>query len=166
MTPELQSHADYILTTTFVNEDLRLGNKMSELIRQNAELGNPPEGFLFGGTFWSHYPKKQHMSLTRRIIHPDLTKEATTFLAEHKGMEKDKVSLKQRLTQLLRDCRSNQDIRDALPEVALPYMPPELQSLPRVKDQGWPFKSRPILMEDFKRTADIFLFYTANRMLY
>lgn len=166
MNGTIYAYMIYVLNATFAHDLKIQADKLGSLIGRNAALGNPAHGFLFGGRFWSFYPKKSQLSLSKRVLHPDLQVEGTAYMAEVVATERDQTQLKQRLQQLLRDCETEMDMRDALPEAALQFLPDSFQSYPRTRPEGWPLQSKPLLMEDFKRTTEIFLFYSANRMLY
>lgn len=166
MTITSQSYTDFLIHQVF-SRDLQIqANKLADVITRNENLGNPGGGFLFGGRFWSHYPKKAQLSLPKRVLHPELQNEFTSYMAEVVATERDQTQLQQRLKQLLRDCNNGTDVRDALPEAALQFLPDDLRSTPRTRPEGWPLQSKSLLMADFKRTVELFLFYSANRMLY
>lgn len=166
MTPLTASVVTYLMGQVFLKDGQRHDVIVQSLIERNHALGNPVEGFLFGGRFWSFYPKNAQRSLSKRVLHLTLQQEATLHMADVTAMEKDQRQLQQRLNQLLRDCQTVQDVRDALPEVAMQFLSSDVTDLQRYKSPGWPFQNKPLMMADFARTTEILLFYAANRMLY
>lgn len=143
---------------------------LTELVQRNASFGMPEQGFLYRGQFHTHLNANdvRREKFERRLPHPQVMPAIDTYLRELERFEREMSRIEHGLSSLLRNCRSGQDIRDALPEYALqPIMDDErIKDLPRCRAAGWPFESNPLLAFQYEETDKLLGFYFTNRMLF
>jgi hypothetical protein len=134
------------------------------LLGMNADLGNPPHGFILGGSFITNLPTNMHKNLTKKPVHNSLLIPALNFLERRKQLDKDQRMLSQGLLSLLKPCKTLQDVRDALPNTLKQFLP-EIQPLPRTREEAWTMQSSPMLKRQWEKTEDLITLFLANRML-
>lgn len=134
------------------------------LIGMNADLGNPPYGFVLGSAFITNLPRNMYKNVTKKPVHDSLLVPALNFLERRKQLDKDQRMLSQGLLSLLKPCKTLQDVRDALPNTLKQYLP-EIQSLPRTREEAWTMQSCPMLKRQWNKTEDLITLYLASRML-
>lgn len=78
---------------------------------------------------------------------------------------KEKTRLYNGLAVLVLRCSTLQDLRDALPDSVVSLFP-ELASLSRFREPGWPFEDKPLQAHDYRATEELLGFYVTNRLLY
>jgi hypothetical protein len=144
----------------------RVNETLNGLIEENFKLGNPMEGFLFRGKFWTTLPKKEQNKAPKRMLHPDLHESAIAVINEFRAIEREAQILLQGLRTLFADCQSSQDIRDALPDSVVLAIPEFFEGLSRTRPEGWPYLNKPLQMEQYKYLTEKLSFYVVNRMLY
>jgi hypothetical protein len=154
-----------IVGELFQRDKRRLNMHLEELIEANHQAGGPPHGFLFGGQFHTNLPLHQQRQAEKKLLAPALHVSGRAYMKDISQTNAEKGRLTQGLSILLAPCQGLQDIRDALPDVVVSLFP-ELSSLSRMREEGWPFRDKPLQMHAFKQTAEILGFYVANRLLY
>lgn len=82
-----------------------------------------------------------------------------------KNTEREHLRLRQGLAVLLSPCGSDQDIRDALPDVIVGFFP-ELNALPRFREEAWVFRDQPLKMHSHQQTVELLNFYACNQLIY
>lgn len=144
----------------------RLDGHLNMLIEKNHSLGGQPHGFLFQGQFFTNLPKKARPSAVKKLAQPQIHAEAKAFCEEITLVENETKRMTQGLHLLLRDCVSDQDVRDALPDTAKLVLPNEIAMLPRFREPAWPFKDKPLHMHNYHLIEELLNFYAANQILY
>ena len=150
----------------FEKDIRRLEQWATRLIEENHRLGGPVYGFLYKGEFVTTLPKNQRPKADKKSLHPDLRAEADDFFAERKQMENERQRLTQGLQQFLRDCRTNQDVRDALPDTASMVLPGEIANLKRTRPTAYAYQNKPLHLHNFELISGILDFYAANQLIY
>jgi hypothetical protein len=154
-----------IVLTLFYKDKVRLETQLTALIDENHAMGEPRHGFLFEGQFWTNLPKNQRKLAEKRLLHASLHDSAQRYFTELHQVEAEKERLTQGLHLLLRDCHTMQDVRDALPDLALMIVP-EFARFKRQREEAWPLQNKPLHFQTSKMISDIFGFYATNQILY
>lgn len=153
-----------LVTELLKPEKTILDEQLRSLLERNAEKGNPPVGFFTRGKFHTNKKPKEIPADQKRHIHIDLIDEAIQYTEACRAMEADQVHLTTGLAVALRHCNSYQDIRDALPDT-LKFLHPELESLPRIRPEGWSLPDSDLYRTQFEQTIELAVNYFASRLL-
>jgi len=78
----------------------------------------------------------------------------------------EKQLIKQSLSHLLIPCRSEQDIRDALPDCLSALMPRSIQALPRTNEEAWTIRNDERALRQYRKALPRIEFYSAARLIY
>ena len=154
----------HLIGVLFKLDDDKIDQRVMNLISKNADVGGDPRGFLFRGEFWTFMPPKERARIPKKVLHPDLHAEGTEIHMEKQRIIKEKKQLTSGLGQLLRDCSTEQDVRDALPETATLILP-QLGQMQRTRPEAYTIASRPLLKANWDMICDVFAFYIGNRLL-
>lgn len=160
------AHVVNMVNSLFDGENKRLVEQMTDIIEENHKLGNPKDGFLFHGEFCTTLPRKQQAQADKKLLHSELHDQARSFFVEKSTVQKEMQRVHQGLTVILVDCHDDQDIRDMLPDLAIPMLPSSIAALPRTREPGYAVKSHPIKYSDFQHVCDLIGFYVANKLFY
>lgn len=138
---------------------------IDDLIEDNAiETGNP-HGFLYGGNFFSHLEPKSYRLVTQEPLHASLRERGDQLVAALRQFKNDSQMLRQGLTVLLRDCETDQDFKDALPN-AIAMVLPEFSQLKRTREVAWTLKEKPLLFDQYRHTEELLTYYLSSRILF
>lgn len=140
-------------------------SKIDDLIKQNAEITQNRDGFLYGGTFFSNLPPKETRNIVKYRLDESLFDQGDELVKMCREFSNDTTRLKQGLNVLLRDCTNHQDIRDALPN-AVRSVVPELASLERTRPVAYTLQDKPLMLDQWPQTEDLLIYYLSSRMLY
>lgn len=110
-------------------------------------------------------PKNLQPLLQKKVLHPDLYASGMEYVQDEKQTAQEFQQLWWRLSLLLKDSKSIQDIRDALPDTIVALFP-ELSALPRQRKEAWSFEDKPLQMVSYPKLAELLDFYVANRLIY
>lgn len=146
-------------------EEERLSAALDKIVVANQKLGGTMNGFYHLGTLYSSVKPYALRGIKVANLHDNLIHEFEQHLSERQQYEADRQRLTQLLTTILPKCRNVQQIRDALPE-ALVLFVPDLKKRERMDPEGFLLKSNPMLAAQFEEASNIALFYVANRMVY
>jgi len=80
-------------------------------------------------------------------------------------MQADKERIRQALTLVLRDCRSFQDMRDALPNALKDFIPGS-NRLERTRPEAYTLEDNPRAHAQYMKLREKIEFYIAARLLY
>lgn len=155
-----------ILLKLFEKDVTRLHDVKTNLIEENFSLGNPKDGFLFSGQFWSNLPHKQRKNAEKKLLHFDLHPAGREFVDELERTKQEQERLYHGLHLVVRDCQNAQDLRDALPDVVAHTLPDEARSLSRTRDPAWTLQGKPLQLSQYQKTEELLGFYIANGILY
>ena len=98
------------------------------------------------------------------VLHLSLLEEGLAFQEMDDELKFDRKHLTQNLGVLVNKCLTHQDIRDALPDI-LQNATPWMQTLPRTREEAWPFKDDPMKMEQYQQTLKKIYYHFTKRML-
>jgi len=136
-----------------------------QLINENHALGGHKNGFFFLGMRYSNLETRHVVSENLRYIVPSLTEAAHTLHSEILQAFADEKKLRQSLSVVLPRCKSNQDVRDVLPEVFIREVS-QLKDLKRTRPEGFLLEDHPMLHNQYVKAVNIAKYYTANKILY
>ena len=162
---ELNSLIEVILESLFGNEDRRLDRLVEILNRENdKKLGHPATGFLVMGRYFK--PKEAPASRDREMLHLDLLDQGLAFLADMDRVSADRQRVKQTLYLMLRFCRTEQDIRDALPDCLQTMVGQTIRNLPRTRPEGYTIIDNERAYRQFLEIKETIEFYSVSGLLY
>lgn len=127
------------------------------------QQGNPSQGFLYGGVFHTRLPVASQRQATKKLIDPSLRADAKKYMEDAKDLNRGIEIARHGITFLLRECGSDQDLRDLLPDTIVKFIP-GLQSLPRTRRAGWVFEQRPFQKLRFEEIVNHLEYHISNRI--
>jgi len=138
---------------------------LSGLAEKNVAAGSP-YGFIGVVIGTTRYALEGYNKSDRRIpaLHLVLLDEGRDFQKMDDRLKSDRRSVEQNLGILVGKCLTQQDIRNALPDI-LQNAAPWMKALPRTQEEAWPFKDDPMRMEQYEQTKSKIYYYFADRML-
>lgn len=155
--------------TLFKAEERRLDRAILALNQENKRLqGAQIDGFLHAGQFF--LPKGVSLTLAgpgqaKTALHKDLIGEMLHHLKDRSTVQEEREFISQTLYKLLNPCRTQQDIRDALPECLVNCIP-ELARLPRQREAAFTIKDDPRALRQYEKILPKMEIYSAARLLY
>jgi hypothetical protein len=163
-----QSHIiiDHTSKVLFEAERRRLQKWIDRLCRANQECYSNPklEGFLYEGIYY------RPSWLGRGIwphgaLHFTLADEMRAFLIDKKIVDDDERFIRQTLFALLHPCKTDQDIRDTLPECLIPVIS-GLASYPRTRQPACTIEGNARALRQYEKILPKIELYTAARMIF
>jgi hypothetical protein len=154
-----------LIATLFEREEASLTRRIENVATRNSALGGSIDGCRHAGVvFTSLKGKKRSMGSYSRI-HPTLVEEANLILEDQKILASEKAKIQQAFAIVLRDARSLQDIRDALPN-AVRDIAPELSHLERTRPEAYTLADNPRSYTQYMKLRDKIEYHVASRMLF
>lgn len=149
-------------------ERKRLNKILIDLNRRNKLLQNTQsDGFLFAGRF--EYPAGISGLMPnlkqRTALHGDLWSEMEDLIKERDRTKNDLTYVRMILVRLIRDCKTPQEIRDALPDFLVPFFPPG-KILSRMQEELWTIRNDERAMNQYKQLEEKLALYAASRLIY
>jgi hypothetical protein len=118
-----------------------LKQRINKLVDDNNRLyGVDNNGFTVMNYYIERGGKITEMLIWEPSCHNSLKNEAINVVRHWKEMKDDDSYLVLVLRELVAPCKSEQEVRDALPE-CLVQLVPSLSCLPRTKEAGYTLKS-------------------------
>ncbi len=116
-----------LMDKLFEADKHRLERTVTKLCERNKQLKKDGfDGFMFSGR--RYYPHTGHIIVIDRTqamptldlsLHPEMM----AHLRDQKAYDDERTVISQMLFQLLKPCKTNQDLRDALPECLVGFVP-------------------------------------------
>jgi hypothetical protein len=164
----ISSFIDPLLTKLLAAEDRRMGNILSKMNTKNKRLNDTKiDGFIHRGIYyipkdavWIRVAKQ-----SKTALHLSLIGEMESFLKDRQRVEDDRKLISQVLFNLLSPCRSNQDIRNALPNCLVSVMP-ELAKLPRTDSEAYTLQDNPRALRQYEMALLKMEVFVATQLLY
>jgi len=155
------------LVNNMIQKDIkRLKDLRTNLIEENAKLGNPTQGFLFHGEYVSDLPRNQLAHAPKKLLAKELHKQGRDYFKQKDLLVKETRRMIQALVVVVKEAKTKQDMRDMLPDVCIPFAPSEISVLPRTRPEGFMYSDKPLKKHEFDHTVEILTFYNANNILY
>ena len=162
---ELNTLIELVLESLFGNEDRRLDRLVEILNRENnVKLGHQATGFLVMGRYFK--PKDAPATRDREILHMDLLDKGLGFLADIDRVAADRQRVKQTLYLMLRSCKTEQDLRDALPDCLQTMIGQSIRNLPRTRPEGYTIIDNERAHRQFLEIKETIEFYSVSGLLY
>lgn len=155
---------DHIVDVLFTAEHRRLTAFIDDLCRENQEAhGESLDGFHYLGRFY----RRQGLNgqLKRKVLHFSLFPKMDAHLEDEAAIKSDELLIRQTLFQLLDPCRSEQEIRDALPNCLTDTLG-ESARLPRMSEAAFTIRDNPRAVKQYERVLPKLELYSAARLLY
>lgn len=158
---------DKIINTLFAADNRRLQKWIDRLDSQNREARN--DNMLLGFLYLGRYYRPSHVEgpdpTGVKPLDPTLYATVDAFLADEKLVDTDKAFIRQGLFTILDPCKDMQEVRDALPECLVDFLP-ELKELERNADECWTIASNPRAIRQFEKVRPKLEAYAVARMIY
>ena len=155
---------DHIIDVLFVAERRRLANAVDAMCQANNEAyGKHFDGFHYQGRFYR--PQGVKGQLNRIVLHLSLHPKMDLHLKDEAAIDRDEQLIRQVLFMLLDPCRTEQDIRDALPNCLTDTLG-ESARLMRQNDPAFTISDNVRAMKQYNRVLPKLEMYSAARLLY
>lgn len=165
---ELFKLSQRILKCLFEPERRRMDGIVQKLTDANSRhYGRETFGFMFDGNFY--VPKGNGTAATadkvKLSLATHLIPEAIQFRNEQKALDLDEHRIGQMLFKLTQPCTTMQELRDALPECLLQFIP-ELKPYERRFNEQWSIMTDARAMEQYRKILPTIEAYTVSHLLY
>lgn len=152
-----------ITKALFSHEFKRLKREEISLVQDNAKLQpNAPDGFFFQGLVFTDMA--DNLSGKKANLDLSLYERAGRFVADFTLVKNERDRVKQALSIVTRDCFSNQDLRDALPECIIDIA--LLSHLKRTRPEAFTLDHNRKAYDQYMKLKEKIEFYSTTRLLY
>lgn len=150
----------------FSAEIKRLRKRELDLVAENRSLSSEHyDGFFYQGQFYTDLDRSLAAKGNKTSLHPSLVPSMERHAKDKKEVEFDRLRVKQALALLLKDVRTAQDLRDALPN-QLAEMIDQIKGMERSRPEGFTLMTDPRKIKQYQKLREKIEFYTAARLLY
>ena len=150
----------------FSAETKRLRKREFDLVAENRSLSSQHyDGFFFQGQFYTDLDRSLAAKGIKTSLHPSLVPSMERHIKDKKEVEFDRLRVKQALALLLKDVRTAQDLRDALPN-QLAEMIDQIKGMERSRPEGFTLMTDQRKNKQYQKLREKIEFYTAARLLY
>ena len=157
---------DGLIVALFEHENKRLKKRELELVSENRKVtAERYDGFFYQGQFYTDLDIAFAPKGIKTSLHPSLVPSMEQFMKDKREVEFDRLRVKQALTLVLKDVRTSQDLRDALPN-QLALMIDQIKNMQRSRPEGFTLMSDPRKFKQYQQLREKIEFYTAARLLY
>lgn len=154
----------------FEAEERRLNGVIIELNRRNKrahEKSITVDGFLHQGRYY--LPRNVSVTVagkgeSKTPLHLSLYDDMERHLEDRRLVEEERKFISQVLYRLLRDCKTQQEIRDALPECLTNLA--GLTHLNRQQEPAWTLREDPRALRQYEEILPKMEVYCAARLIY
>lgn len=157
-----------VITALFTPEERRLSSVIAELNNKNKELkSSKVDGFLHSGKYY--LPSTGQLTVpspgqAKPSLHFSLQDEMETWMRDMKSIKDDRALVNQMLFRLLQSCRTELEIRDALPECVVSLA--GLSHHPRCHDAAYTLRGDHRAMRQYAKLMEKIQLYSVMGMLY
>lgn len=163
---QINSIIDALITELMKPESTRLKKRELELVKENRKISSGNfDGFFYQGKYYTDLDRAVAAKGIKSGLHSSLVQSMETFIKDEKTIKNDQQRIKQALALVLKDCRTAQDLRDALPN-QLTEMIDQIKNLPRLRPEGFTLMHDPRKLSQYQSLREKIEFYTATRLLY
>ena len=150
----------------FSAEIKRLRKRELDLVAENRSLSSEHyDGFFYQGRLYTDLDRSLAAKGIKTSLHPSLVPSMERHAKDKKEVEFDRLRVKQALALLLKDVRTAQDLRDALPN-QLAEMIDQIKDMERSRPEGFTLMTDPRKIKQYQKLREKIEFYTAARLLY
>lgn len=150
-------------------DNRRLKDLLKTIINKNSQaLGFHTDGIMYQGT-WFPDPETGSTARSPRVLPNEaVLDDMETYQRQLNKLNDDRDRLKQGLHQLLKSCKTIQDIRDALPEsiVNLDCLSNLCASLPRTRPEGYTLANSDRAKRQYEQILDNLKIYSVSGLFY
>ena len=165
-TGQINQVIDALVSGLFSTEMQRLRKRELQIVVENRKLsGSQFDGFFYQGRYYTDLDKSIASKGIKSGLHLSLAPSMEAHVRDEKEVKNDTHRVKQALALLLKDARTAQDLRDALPD-QLAEMIDQIKSMPRMRPEGFTLMTDPRKYEQYRKLREKIEFYTATRLLY
>jgi hypothetical protein len=161
----LYQNINAIMKFLFDREEAHLARRETDIITHHAMLGGSRDGFRHMGRIYSPITGAGRPRGVYDRLHPSLVPEMGSITTARKILELDRSRIQQALFLVLKDARTNQDMRDALPN-CLRDLIPACKGLERTREEAYTLRDNPRAYSQYMMLRDKIEFYVAARLLY
>lgn len=141
----------------------RLYNLRVNIIARHCILTGT-DSFYTQGEIWSNIQGLPQKVLQKRPIHESLKEELHELIKQRNQLKADREKLKQGLAVIIRSLDTHEEVRDALPDLLLPFMDSTTAVLPRTRPELYTL-TQEIWKQQYKKTEELIYFYLGSRLL-
>ena len=150
----------------FSAETKRLQKRELDLVVKNRSLSSEHyDGFFYQGQFYTDLDRRLAAKGIKTSLHPSLVPSMEAHAKDKAEIKFDRLRVKQALALLLKDVRTAQDLRDALPN-QLAEMIDQIKGMDRSRPEGFTLMTDPRKIKQYQKLREKIEFYTAARLLY
>lgn len=151
-------------------EQRRFSQFIIQMNQENRKLSDQKvDGFLFAGQYYlpANGTVTVHAGYSKGKppLNPALWTKMERHLRDRIMVRQDKESITQMLHLLLKDAKSNQEVRDTLPECLVALFP-ELAKLPRKNEPAYTLHNNPRAQRQYEKLLPKMEMYSAAQLLY
>lgn len=150
-----------------IDERNHIDDIVRTIIADNTKLTGK-DGFYWNGKVLSNVQMQRGMGtnhIQKSSIHPDLKERMLDAQAQYDRLALDRKKLQQGIAVLLRNAGTKEEIRNALPEIAVDVLDGgRLKSIPRTEPELYTLTS-DLHRKQFKETEELMLYYLASRII-
>lgn len=152
-----------IMEDLFMADKARLQRRLSRAL---AEVEGETTNSAFHYKGKTYFVTGEPAMRGARVVDvpPTIIPQLESYLEDKNQVERDETIIKQLVAALLHECKTSQDIRDALPDAIVPQN--IMAEKERTRPAGYPFQSNPRLLRQFKKYEDAIFQYAAAKLLY
>ena len=163
---QINTLIDHLIARLFERENVRLKKKELELVSENRKVSSEHyDGFFYQGRFYTDLDRMLASKGIKSGLHPSLVPSMERHLQDQKTVDFDRLRVKQALALVLRDVRTAQDLRDALPN-QLVSMIDQIKSMERSRPEGFTLMADPRKYKQYQQLREKIEFYTSAQLLY
>lgn len=155
----------FITEALATSEAKHLNGLESELVKEQQEYYPHDQGYMLNGHYFSGSNSYVNKA-PRHSLHQNLTTKGYKLLDAYNRLKDDKKYFIQAFSVLFRECKTMQDMRDAVPESLLVVCPETFQKMKRQREEGWTMRNTDVGIDKFEKLKKKIYSYLANRMLF
>jgi hypothetical protein len=155
----------FLLKTLFEREEAFLLKRQERMLVKNRALGGSLDGFRHNGIIYSQLVGRMRAMGVYKSLHATLDGEMMMIVNDQKTLDFDKERIKMAFVLVLRDAKTFQDIRDALPNTVAELIP-ECRHLERCRPEAFTLADNPKSYTQYMTLREKVDFYVAARLLY
>lgn len=156
---------DQIIKCLFEPDHRRIQAWIDKIAEKNSEIqGQDVHGYLYAGV---HYrPSNVAGFITnKKPLHSSLAEDMENLLRAKRAVDVEKGKVSQTLFLLLEPCKSEQDIRDTLPECVVDCLP-NLKRLERTAEPAFTVADNSRATRQYKKILPKMEEYSVARMIF
>jgi hypothetical protein len=154
-----------IVNFLFEREEAHLRQREEKLVAKHMAAGGSRDGFKHMGKVYTQLTGAAISRGKYDRLSSDLAPEASSIMTVRRVIEADRSRIQQALYLVLKDTRTPQDVRDALPN-CLQDLVPTAKGLARTREEAYTLRDNPRAYSQYMMLRDKIEFYVASRLLY